>query len=319
VSTSGWTSADITDQRGRIAVVTGANSGVGFEAARMLAERGARVVLACRSLDKAAVACDAIRATAPDAELHTVRLDLADAKSVREAAATIRGEYDQIDLLINNAGAAFGTLTLIDGVDQTFVTNQLGPFAFTGLLLSRVVAAPTGRVVTVSSGSHEMGRLDLDDLAFANRRYGRWRAYAQSKLANLLFAFELQRRLAAAQEKTISVAAHPGASATEFGRNSGGLTRVLSAPPQRWLLAPLANTAAVGALPILRAAVDPDVHGGEFYGPGGFRGMKGLPQRAQPAAVAQDAAASALLWEKCEQLTGVCYPPQGPDEGTVAP
>jgi NAD(P)-dependent dehydrogenase (short-subunit alcohol dehydrogenase family) len=308
VSTSGWTSADITDQRGRTAVVTGANSGIGFETARMLAERGARVVLACRSLDKATVACDTIRATAPDVELHTTRLDLASAESVREAAATISAEFDQIDLLVNNAGAAFGTLTLIDGAEQTFVTNQLGPFAFTGLLLRHVLAAPAGRVVTVSSGSHEVGRLDLDDLAFAQRRYGRWRAYTQSKLANLLFTFELQRRLAAAEERAIAVAAHPGAAATEFGHNAGGFTRMMSAPPLRRLLAPLVSTAAEGALPILRAAVDPDVHGGEFYGPDGFHGIKGLPQRVQPAEAARDEAASVKLWEKCEQLTGVRHP-----------
>jgi NAD(P)-dependent dehydrogenase (short-subunit alcohol dehydrogenase family) len=199
-------------------------------------------------------------------------------------------------------------LTLIDGVERTFVTNQLGPFAFTGLLLPCVLAAPAGRVVTVSSASHGSGRLDLDDLAYAHRRYGRWRAYARSKLANLLFTFELQRRLAAARERAIAVAAHPGAAATEFGHNAGGLTRMMSAPPLRRLLAPLVSTAAEGALPTLRAAVDPDVHGGELYGPDGFRGLTGLPQQVQPAAAAQDTTASAMLWEKCEQLTGMQYP-----------
>lgn len=288
-------------------MVTGANSGVGFETARMLAERGARVVLACRSLDKAAVACNTIRATVPDAELHAVRLDLASAESVREAAATIRVTFDRIDLLVNNAGASFGTLTLVDGVERTFVTNQLGPFAFTGLLLERVLAAPAGRVVTVSSGGHETGKLDLDDLAFEHRRYNRWQAYTQTKLTNLLFTFEFQRRLTAARARAVAVAAHPGAAATEFGRNSGGLMRVMSAPPVHWLLAPFANTAAEGALPTMRAAVDPDVRGGEFYGPGGFHGIKGPPKQVQPAAVAQDTAASGILWERCEQLTGVRY------------
>ncbi|MFD2416644.1 oxidoreductase [Amycolatopsis pigmentata] len=306
--TSRWTAADITDQRGRIAVVTGANSGVGFETARLLAERGAQVVLACRNLAKAAAACDLIRATVPDAELRTVELDLASAPSVRAAAARIGAEFDRIDLLINNAGASFGTLTLVDGTERTFVTNQLGPFAFTGLLLRSVLAAPTGRVVTVSSGNHEMGRLDLDDLAYARRRYSRWSAYSQSKLANVLFTFELQRRLAAEGKRAIAVAAHPGAASTEFGRNSGGFLRVISAPPLRWLLAPFANTATEGALPILRAAVDPDVQGGEFYGPDGFHGIKGLPRRVEPAAVARDGAASAMLWEKCEELTGLRFP-----------
>jgi len=289
-------------------VVTGANSGIGFETARMFAERGARVVLACRSSDKADAACDEIRATAPDAELHTVILDLASSESVHAAAKTIGAEFDRIDLLINNAGAAFGTRTLVDGVERTFVTNQLGPFAFTGSLLECVLAAPAGRIVTVSSGSHEAGRLDLDDLAYARRRYGRWRAYAQSKLANLLFTFELQRRLAAAGERTVAVAAHPGGAATEFGHNAGGFTRVMSAPPLRRLLSPLVNTAAEGALPTMRAAVDPDVRGGEFYGPDRFRGIRGLPHQVQPAAAARDTAAGAKLWDRCEQLTGVHYP-----------
>lgn len=307
-STPGWTAADLPDRRGHTAVVTGANSGIGFETARMLAEKGARVVLACRNPGKAAMACDAIRAAVPDADLHPVRLDLADAASVREAAAAIGGEFDRIDLLVDNAGAAFGTLTLIDGVDRTFVTNQLGPFAFTGLLLPQVLAAPAGRVVTVTSGGHELGRLDLDDLAFAERRYRRWPAYTQTKLANLVFTAELQRRLAAAGERAIAVAAHPGAAATEFGRNSGGFMRVLSAPPLRWLLAPLVNTAADGALPTLRAAVDPEARGGDLYGPRGVHGVKGRPERVEASAAARDEATGALLWERCEQLTGVHYP-----------
>jgi NAD(P)-dependent dehydrogenase (short-subunit alcohol dehydrogenase family) len=308
MSGSRWTAADISDQRGRVAVVTGANSGIGFETARVLAERGARVVLACRNLDRAAAARDAIRATVPGAELETVRLDLASAESVRAAVTTIGGEFERIDLLINNAGAAFGALELIDGIDRTFVTNVLGPFAFTGLLLTRVLAAPAGRVVTVSSGSHEVGRLDVDDLAYTRRGYRRWRAYAQSKLANVLYTLELQRRLAAAGERAVAVAAHPGAAATEFGRNAGGFTAVLSAPPLRWLLAPLANTAAAGALPTLRAAVDPGVRGGEFYGPDGFHAIKGSPHELRPAAAARNPAMAGLLWEKCEQLTGVRHP-----------
>jgi NAD(P)-dependent dehydrogenase (short-subunit alcohol dehydrogenase family) len=240
--------------------------------------------------------------------VHTVRLDLADAASVRAAAAELDSDFARIDLLINNAGAAFGRRTLVDGVERTFATNQLGPFAFTGLLLRRVLAAPAGRIVTVTSGGYELGRLHLDDLGFAKRRFGRWRAYTQTKLANLLFARELQRRLAAAGAAAISVAAHPGAAATEFGRNSGGVTRWASASPVRWLFAPLVNTAAEGALPTLRAAVDPRAGGGELYGPGGPHGVKGPPERVEVAAVARDEAAGVRLWERCEQLTGVRYP-----------
>lgn len=305
---AGWTAADIPGRRGHVAVVTGANSGIGFETARLLAEKGACVVLACRNLDRAAAACTAIRATAPEADLRAVRLDLADAASVGAAAAVIGGEFERVDLLVNNAGAAFGALALVDGVERTFVTNQLGPFAFTGRLLRQVLAAPAGRIVTVTSGAHEAGQLHLDDLAFENRRYGRWRAYSQTKLANVVFTVELQRRLAAAGEHALAVAAHPGAAATDFGRNSGGVARVGSLPPLRWLLAPLVNTAAEGALPTLRAAVDPDVRGGDLYGPGGWHGVKGRPERVPAAAAAQDAAAGALLWDRCEQLTGVRYP-----------
>ncbi|MFI5783690.1 oxidoreductase [Nocardia sp. NPDC051570] len=306
-SMSRWTVADIPDQRGRTVVVTGANSGVGFQTARALADRGARVVLACRSLDKAEVACAAIRSTVADAEVATVRLDLTSGPSIRAAARQIGIELGHVDVLINNAGAAFGALELLDGVDRTFVTNVLGPFAFTGLLLPHLLATGAGRIVVVTSGSHETGRLDLDDLAFTRRRYGRWRAYAQSKLANVLFAFEQQRRLSAARERVIAVAAHPGAAATDFGRNTGGLAGMLSAAPLRQLVAPFSNTAAQGALPSLRAAVDPSVRGGELYGPDGFHGIKGWPVRVEPAAVARDMTIAPTLWETCDRLTGVHY------------
>ncbi|MCX4091331.1 oxidoreductase [Nocardia sp. alder85J] len=304
-----WTTTEIPDQRGRSVVVTGANSGLGFETARMLAERGAHVVLACRNPERATAAAEAIRVTAPDAELSSVQLDLADAQSIRAAAGELRERLARIDLLINNAGAAFGELSLVDGIDRTFVTNQLGPFAFTGLLLDRVLAAPAGRVVTVSSNVPFQGltELELDDLAYTRRAYGRWHAYSQSKLANLVFALELQRRLTAADAKTIAAAAHPGGADTSFGSNTGGLVGFLGSKPLRWLTGSLAIPAAQGALTTMRAAVDPEVRGGDFYGPDRVKGFRGWPTRIDPGPVAGDAEVGARLWAACEQYTGVEY------------
>ncbi|MGC7102092.1 oxidoreductase [Amycolatopsis lurida] len=205
-----WTAADIPDQHGRTAIVTGANQGLGFETARMLAERGATVVLACRDTVKAADAVDRIRATVPSADLSIVALDLARLESVRGAAEEIRAVHDRIDLLINNAGTANARcVQTADGYESTFATNHLGPFALTGLLLDRIQAVTGARIVTVSSVSHVAGAVDIDDLHFAHRRYRTLAAYAQSKLANLLFTFELHRRLKAAGASAIAVAAHP--------------------------------------------------------------------------------------------------------------
>jgi NAD(P)-dependent dehydrogenase (short-subunit alcohol dehydrogenase family) len=307
VRSARWTAAEIPDQRGRSAVVTGANSGLGFETARMLAERGAHVVLACRNPDRATAAAEAIRLTAPDAELSSVQLDLADPQSIRRAADELRERLAHIDLLINNAGAAFGELSLIDGVDRTFVTNQLGPFAFTGLLLDRVQAAPAGRIVMVSSNVQGAVDLDLDDLAFTRRHYGRWRAYSQSKLANLVYALELHRRLAAADSKVIAAAAHPGGANTDFGTNTGGIVGFLGSKQMRRITSPLAIPAAQGALTTLRAAVDPAVEGGDFYGPDRFRGMRGYPARVDTSRVTADTATGERLWATCERLTGIEY------------
>ncbi|MQY29178.1 oxidoreductase [Nocardia aurantia] len=302
-----WTAAEIPDQRGRSVVVTGANSGLGFETARMLAERGAHVVLACRNPERATAAAEAIRLTAPDAELSSVRLDLADAGSIRAAAEELRERLARIDLLINNAGAAFGELSLVEGVDRTFATNQLGPFAFTGLLLDRVLAAPAGRIVMVSSNVSGMDELDLDDLDYARRGYGRWKAYAQSKLANLVFALELQRRLTAADAKTLVTAAHPGGANTDFGVNTGGFVGFMGSKTMRRFTAPLAISAERGALNTLRAAVDPEVRGGEFFCPDRLRNMRGYPAARDPGPVASDPATGARLWEICTRLSGVEY------------
>jgi NAD(P)-dependent dehydrogenase (short-subunit alcohol dehydrogenase family) len=290
-----WTAEDVPDQSGRIAVVTGANSGLGLRAARVLAGRGASVVLASRDAAKAEAAAREI-----GGDVTCVRLDLASFASVREASQRLHDSRDRIDLLINNAGVMMTPQARTeDGFELQVGTNHLGHFALTGLLLDLVVKVPGSRVVTVSSMAHMWGRLPSE-----TRRYSPTLAYGDSKLANLLFAFELQHRLAAANAQTISLAAHPGYART-------GLTRYLRAPVRigSELVEPfLAQSAEMGVLPVLRAATDPAAEPGAFYGPGGLLGMKGYPVRARPLAKARDRSAQRRLWARSEQQTGVSYP-----------
>lgn len=304
-----WGIADIPDMRGRVAVVTGANTGLGFHTARMLADAGAKVVLACRDTGKAADAVAQIRRDAPAAELGIVELDLSSLDSVRRAAAAIHAEHADVDLLINNAGsAAPRRAQTADGFELTFGTNHLGPFALTGLLLDLLRDRPGARVVTVSSGSHEQGVLDFDDLHFRQRRYRNWAAYSQSKLANALFGFELQRRLEQSGAQAISVLAHPGAARTDFSRNMGGLVRLMASPGLQPLTSWLVQPAERGALPTVRAAVDPGVSGGEFYAPSGFKNIKGDPVSITAHPRALDQEAQRRLWTESQHLTGVTYP-----------
>jgi NAD(P)-dependent dehydrogenase (short-subunit alcohol dehydrogenase family) len=298
-----WTEADVPDQSGRTAVITGANAGIGFETARALAAKGAHVVLACRDQDGAAEAATQIRGWAPDAGTQVIRLDLASLASVREAAAALLSACGRIDLLINNAGVMMpprGTTT--DGFELQLGVNHLGHFALTGLLLPRLLATPGSRVVTVSSGNHRSGRIAFDDLQ-SERRYRRSAGYAQSKLANLMFAYELQRRLDAVDATTISVAAHPGLSSTRLARYLSPVARAFYEVVER----PLAQSAAMGALPTLRAATDPGVRGGEYYGPGGRNEMKGYPTLVASSELSHDGDAQHRLWQESERLTGVTY------------
>jgi NAD(P)-dependent dehydrogenase (short-subunit alcohol dehydrogenase family) len=302
-----WTEADLPDLSGRTAVVTGANSGLGFQTAQLLATRGATVVLACRDPAKAEDAAGRIRRAVPAAQVRTLTLDLADLSSVRAAASRLHEEYRDLDLLINNAGAMFPQFRrTADGFEATLGTNHLGPFAFTGLVLDLLLAAPAARIVTVSSVGHRRGVIDLDDLN-SDRGY-RWQhAYFQSKLANLMFTFELQRRLAAAGAAAIAVAAHPGNARTSLGRDLPAFARAVLSPRLRpltfWLLQP----AEIAALPMVRAAADPAVRGGDYYGPGGWKEWTGYPERARPVARACDQEVQRRLWEASEQLTGVTY------------
>jgi NAD(P)-dependent dehydrogenase (short-subunit alcohol dehydrogenase family) len=302
---AGWSAHEIPDRTGHTALVTGANSGIGLVTARELARHGARVLLACRSSDKGRAAATAIRTAVPAAQLEIVALDLASLDSVRACARAVAALSASLDLLVNNAGVMATPLRRsADGFELQIATNHLGHFALTGLLLDRLRAAAEPRVVTVSSLAHRRARIDLEDLNFERRRYNNWLAYGQSKLANLLFCFELARRATATGWKLRSLAAHPGYAATHLQ----------TAGPARWYerLAGLignlliAQSAEMGALPTLYAAVA-DLPSGTFVGPGGPGEIRGRPRVVSAAARAYDEPLARRLWELSERLTGVRY------------
>jgi NAD(P)-dependent dehydrogenase (short-subunit alcohol dehydrogenase family) len=302
---SKWTAADVPDQSGRIAVITGANTGIGYEAAAVLADKGAHVVLAVRDLDKGKEAVARIAAQSPSADVALQQLDLTSLDSVRAAADHLKGAHDRIDLLINNAGVMYTPKgTTKDGFELQFGTNHLGHFALTGLLLDRMLSVQGSRVVTISSVGHRiMAGIHFDDLQW-ERRYNRVAAYGQAKLANLLFTYELQRRLAAKGAPTIAVAAHPGGSNTELIRNSPAPIRAAAN-----LLGPVVfQSAEMGALPTLRAATDPDAQGGQYYGPDGLGEQRGHPKVVQSSKQSHDVQLQRQLWTVSEELTGVKYP-----------
>lgn len=298
-----WTTTDIPDQTGRVAVITGANTGLGYETAAALAARGAHVVLAVRNLDKGKDAAALISRRNPGASVALQELDLTSLDSVRSAAEQLRADHDRIDLLINNAGVMWTPKsTTKDGFELQFGTNHLGHFAFTGLLLDRMLPVEGSRIVTVSSIGHRI-RADIhfDDLQW-ERSYSRVAAYGQAKLANLLFTYELQRRLAP-HGTTIAAAAHPGGSRTELTRNLPPLLARLTP-----LIEPLFQGADMGALPTLRAATDPGVLGGQYYGPDGWGEQRGYPKVVQSSRKSHDTDVQKRLWTVSEELTGVHYP-----------
>ena len=297
-----WTTDDMPFQTGRTAIVTGANSGIGFETAKALAAKGATVILACRSVSKGEEAADKIRAEHPETNVEVLELDLASLSSVRSFAQTFKDNYGKLELLINNAGVMvppYGTTQ--DGFELQFGVNHLGHFALTGLLLDRLLETKKARVVNVSSSAHRMGELDFEnfDPVLSEDSYKPWRAYGRSKLANLLFTLELQKHFNAAGTDTLAVAAHPGGTKTNLQRSMSGIGRNL--------LNLMMQEQHMGALPTLYAATAPDVQGNDYYGPDGFQEIRGYPEKVGRSDDAKNANDAKQLWKLSEELTGVRY------------
>jgi NAD(P)-dependent dehydrogenase (short-subunit alcohol dehydrogenase family) len=301
-----WTTADIPDLTGKVIIVTGANCGLGYEDAKEFARKGAQTIMACRDMAKAQAALDQLKAEIPEAHAEIMQLDLSSLASVRQFAEDFKGRYQRLDVLVNNAGimwAPYGKTE--DGFESQFGTNHLGHFALTGLLIDLLHKTPDSRVVNVSSVGHRAGVMDFENLMFEDGEgYSRHGAYGRSKLANLLFTYELQRRFEANNVAAIAVAAHPGGSSTNLSRHV----------ENRWwfrLLRPLfeviAQSAAMGALPTIRAAVDPNARGGEYYGPARFRESRGHPVLVKSNDASHNEADARQLWWVSEELTGVRY------------
>ena len=305
--TERWTASDMPVQRGRTAVITGSNTGLGFATASALAERGASVILAVRDVEKGRQAAERIAEASPGANVMVQHLDLGSLASIRNTAQWIRAKNPRIDLLINNAGIMNTPKgTTEDGFERQFGTNHLGHFALTGLLLESMLAVPGSRIVTVSALAHQLaGGIDFDDLQ-RERSYDPMRVYSQSKLANILFTYELQRRLSRTAKPTLAVAAHPGLAWSELSRGHSTPQRVFVS-----LIRPLIfQSTDKGALPTLRAATDPTVRGAEYYGPDGRwpRGTRGKPVAVKSSRASHDETSQRDLWALSEELTGVVFP-----------
>ena len=294
-----WDSRDIADQKGRVAVVTGASSGIGYETARVLAEKNAAVVIAVRNLKKGNDAAEKIKSGHRSAEIKVMELDLADLSSVRRFAEKFTCDYSRLDLLINNAGVMMPPYSRTsDGFELQFGTNHLGHFALTGLLLELIAKTPGSRIVNVSSGAHKFGDLDFEDLNWKTRPYRKAKAYGDSKIANIYFTYELQKKLRDAGYATLVTAAHPGWTATELQRHAGLF---------RFLNNFLAQGIEMGALPTLYAAVGPDAEACDYFGPSGLGEMRGYPKKVESNGLSHDKKISAKLWRESEDLTGIEY------------
>ena len=295
---SNWIDKNISDQNGKLVLVTGANSGLGFEVTRALVRKGATVLMACRNLEKGQEAAAKVRAEHPKGEVRLMQLDLADLGSVKRFAEEFHSQYDHLDLLVNNAGVMvppYGQTA--DGFELQFGINHLGHFALTGLLLDLLRHTPNARIVTVSSYAHYLGRINFNDLN-SQKSYQKWMAYGQSKLANLLFAYELQRRLSRNGQALISVTAHPGYAETNLQHNTALFN---------FLNPIMAQSQEMGALPVLYAATRPEIKGGEYVGPDGFLAQRGYPHLARSSKSSHGEAVAQRLWKISEELTGVEY------------
>ena len=295
---SHWTLDDMPDQTGRTVIVTGANTGLGFETARALAAKGAHVTLACRSLERGQAARDRIVSEAPDASAELSQLDLADLADVRAFAARFADNHNRLDLLILNAGVMVPPESkTAQGFELQFGVNHLGHFALTGELLPLLKSSKDSRVVVVSSVAAQPGKIDFEDLNFETRGYSPTQAYSQSKLANQLFAREFNRRLTLAESHIVVASAHPGWTSTDLQRTSFF----------RFLNPLMAMPTSQGALPTLRAATDPQVATGDYYGPHGLFHLRGFPKQVEMVKQAHDVGVAKRLWEVSEDLTGVQY------------
>lgn len=294
-----WNLESVPAQNGRIAIVTGANIGLGFETAKVLAAKGCEVIMAARNPQKAEKAIAQIKIEHPGAKLKFIQLDLSRLASVREFAREFLEKYTQLDLLINNAGIMMTPFSLTeDGFESQFGTNYLGHFQLTGLLLPAMKNVKNSRVVSLSSMAHKPGKIQFDDLNFS-KNYNKMKAYSQSKLACLMFGYELQRKLEKANLPTLSVAAHPGVSSTQLGRNMS--------PVMSYLFPKFGQSAEAGALPILMAALDNSAKGGEYYGPDGFMEMRGKPTVVDSTRLSKNIEVAEKLWEVSEKLVGFKY------------
>jgi len=307
---TGWTEQDVPDQTGKVIIVTGGNSGIGYETVRILALRGAHVILAARNAIKGDEAVNEILSEDPSANVETQPLDLADLSSIREFASSFKERGIPLHTLINNAGImAVPKGTTVDGFELQFGVNHLGHFALTGLLIESLVAQSGGRVVNVASNAHRQGRLNLYDLQ-SNHRYGRMRAYAQSKLANLVFTAELDRRLhRAGRNETLSVAAHPGMAHSNIGSNlnSESYFDRLFEKSLKALGPYFVQSTLSGAVPTLRAATDPSAAGGDYFGPSERMQTRGSAVKVQAKKAAYDVHDGRALWEQSVELTGVDF------------
>ena len=294
-----WNTDNISDQKGRVAIVTGASSGIGFETARVLANKNAEVIIAVRNQSKGENAVQKIKDRNKNVNVKLMLLDLASLKSVKKFAEEFRQNYDRLDLLINNAGVMIPPYTKTkDGFELQFETNHLGHFALTGLLLDIIKKSPDSRIVNVSSSGHKIGHINFNDLNWEKRKYEPWKAYGDSKIANLYFTYELKERLSENSSNPKVTAAHPGWTATELQRNAGYM---------RFLNKLFAMPVEQGALPTLRAATDENAGSGDYFGPCGFMEMKGYPVKVKSNKLSHDKTVAVKLWDVSEELTKVKF------------